>query len=489
MEPPKDAEAWRRHDLPPRRLPSAAEGVAGGGRLVGWRGGFALTLAATSAAAAIPDARADGLHGSMRNDAHAAVLPPQEWKPSQPPTRVPAVTPDRRAREREHRSIKSVYDGRDVVGLLDLRSAAVGQLGRDFVVRLRTEGSWTAAALAEHPGRKLCLDVWRGAVVSDRPQLQLCLGGRRSAGQASLRARVLDVAGRAAPGAGRSAAITRPDARTVRLQIPAETIGLRVGRFLWRARTTWTSDDGRCVLLADGSDPCLDLASNDGVVGARIVPVRALRCLARGPRFVLHGPRVDKVVALTFDDGPSPYTPAILRILRRHDVPATFFVVGQVIPGHGRLLRRMLRDGHEIANHSWNHANLARGGFHSSRQLAATTSAIERRTRFEPCAFRAPYGAVGSDLIARARRLGMTTIGWDVDTRDWTLPGSASIARRAITGVRRGSIVLMHDGGGPRSQTVGALATTIRALRARGYRFVTVADLLGLKLVYGRVRS
>lgn len=438
------------------------------------------------ASLALPLAAAAAVASATVSDARAPALPPEEWTPSRPATPVPAMVA--RARAPEYRSIKSVLDGRDAAGGLDVRRAAVGQLGRDLFVSLRTEGRWTATALAADPARQLCLDIWRRAAVSRSAELRVCIRGRRHARNTTLTASVVDAARLAARNAGRAATITRPGARGVRLRIPTETIGLAPRRFAWRVRTVWTSDVS-CQPLADGSDPCVDLAPGEGAVGGRIVPVRLLRCVASGPRFVLRGSRAEKIVALTFDDGPSGYTPAILRILRRENVAATFFVVGQVVPGRGPLLREMLRAGHEIGNHSWNHPNLARGGAYSSRQLAATSSAIERVTRFEPCSFRAPYGAIGSDLVARARRLGMTTIGWDVDTRDWTRPGSRAIYRTAIAGVRRGSIVLMHDGGGPRSDTVGALAATIRTLRARGYRFATVADLLGLKLVYGRVRT
>jgi peptidoglycan/xylan/chitin deacetylase (PgdA/CDA1 family) len=191
------------------------------------------------------------------------------------------------------------------------------------------------------------------------------------------------------------------------------------------------------------------------------------------------------MVAITFDDGPGPYTPSVLRILERSHIPATFFQLGGQISGREHLLRRMLRDGHALANHSYNHANLAGGGPAAYRQLAATSGRIRGASGYTPCLFRPPYGAVSGSLVSEALRLDMLTIIWDVDPRDWSRPGAGAIRARVLGGVRPGSIVLLHDAGGPREQTVGALPGIIARLRARGYRFVTVPELLSLREIYG----
>jgi len=202
-------------------------------------------------------------------------------------------------------------------------------------------------------------------------------------------------------------------------------------------------------------------------------------CRRGGPPFRTNGPRNKKVVALTFDDGPSDYTDDVIRILVREKAKGTFFVLGNQIPGRERLLQRMLGWGFEIGDHSYSHPQ-----FPSSGQLSITRNRIRKATGFTPCLFRPPYGAVNRDLIGRARTLGMMTINWDVDPRDWSTPGSGAIYSRIVGAAQPGSIILMHDGGGPRGQTVAALPDVIRTLRVRGYRFETVTELLRHRFVY-----
>jgi len=117
-------------------------------------------------------------------------------------------------------------------------------------------------------------------------------------------------------------------------------------------------------------------------------------------------------------------------------------------------------------------------------QIAMTAAAIKKATGFQPCLFRAPYGSVNSTVINTARSLGFSTIQWDVDPRDWSLPGTSAIISRVLSGTRNGSIVLQHFAGGPRYQTLNALPTEISTLKARGYKFVTVTQMLGYKLIY-----
>jgi peptidoglycan/xylan/chitin deacetylase (PgdA/CDA1 family) len=128
---------------------------------------------------------------------------------------------------------------------------------------------------------------------------------------------------------------------------------------------------------------------------------------------------------------------------------------------------------------------VSRGGAFASGEITSAAGAIHKATGFRPCLFRAPYGAVSSSLIGLARGLGFTTIQWDVDPQDWARPGSGAIYARVVGNVRNGSIVLMHDGGGPRSQTLAALPGIIHTLKARGYGFVTVDQLTGARLRYG----
>ena len=137
-----------------------------------------------------------------------------------------------------------------------------------------------------------------------------------------------------------------------------------------------------------------------------------------------------------------------------------------------------------IGNHSWSHPVLSGGGSFADSEISRTNARIGRQTGFTPCVFRAPYGAVSSSLIAIARRHGMLTIEWDVDPTDWARPGTGAIISRVLGQTRPGSIILMHDGGGLRNQSVAATDVILGTLARRGYKVVSVETLLGLKPVY-----
>jgi peptidoglycan/xylan/chitin deacetylase (PgdA/CDA1 family) len=208
---------------------------------------------------------------------------------------------------------------------------------------------------------------------------------------------------------------------------------------------------------------------------------RPIGCVPRRPLFRVHGPRGRRRLSLTFDGGPSRYTPGVLRNLRRFGARATFFLRGDQIRGRAHILRRTLRAGHELANHSYSHPHLP-----SFRELARTNRLIRRLTGFEPCLFRPPFGAWSSRLIGDARRLGMLTIYWDVDSHDSVGADAATLRSRVVGLARGGSIVLMHDGPGQRRATRIALPRVLRALRRKGYRMVTVSELLGLEQRFSR---
>jgi peptidoglycan/xylan/chitin deacetylase (PgdA/CDA1 family) len=189
-----------------------------------------------------------------------------------------------------------------------------------------------------------------------------------------------------------------------------------------------------------------------------------------------------KLVALTFDGGPSGYTPKIDRILQRKHVRSTFFWVGSRIDGWERMVKRASRQGHEIANHSWFHDDLTGLPAGAIRhQLARTNRLIARLTGKRPRIFRPPYGAVNPKVRRVAGDLRMRTVTWDVDSVDWTSPGCEQIVAKVRREVRPRAIVLLHDGGGNRTQTVCALPRIIHDLRARGYRFATVSKVLRKK--------
>jgi peptidoglycan/xylan/chitin deacetylase (PgdA/CDA1 family) len=222
-----------------------------------------------------------------------------------------------------------------------------------------------------------------------------------------------------------------------------------------------------------------------------VAPVRyrPTGCVARlGALAYRHGPP-RKLVALTFDDGPSVYTERFVRMLKANDAVATFFMIGEQLGGSYRaVLREELRDGDALGDHTWSHPNLlAMGGVRG--QLQRTLLAIRGLSGYTPCIFRPPYGAYDAAVVRAARALGLATIMWSVDPSDYTLPGVATIARRVLAAATPGAIVISHDGGGPRAQTLAAYPAIIAALRARGYRFVTVPELLGFRLVYRRCRA
>jgi peptidoglycan/xylan/chitin deacetylase (PgdA/CDA1 family) len=175
-------------------------------------------------------------------------------------------------------------------------------------------------------------------------------------------------------------------------------------------------------------------------------------------------------------------------MLRAQGAVATFFMIGdQLSSGDQGTLREELRNGDALGDHTWTHPDLVTAGGVVS-QLQRTKSAIAALSGYTPCVFRPPYGDYDSSVLHTARSLGLDTVTWDVDPSDYALPGAPAIEQRVLAQVQPGSIVLSHDGGGPRTQTLAAYPRIIMALRARGYRFLTVPQLLGLHTVYVRCK-
>jgi peptidoglycan/xylan/chitin deacetylase (PgdA/CDA1 family) len=231
-------------------------------------------------------------------------------------------------------------------------------------------------------------------------------------------------------------------------------------------------------------------SGNGGSGGAKpdAVRYRPIGCVARDGAVAHFDGPARREVALTFDDGPGALTPGFVRMLFARHVKATFFMVGkQVSGGERQLLSEELRDGDALGDHTWSHPNLLASG-EVGRQLAETKAQIASVSGYAPCVFRPPYGAFDRAVLDTARSLGLATIAWNVDPRDWALPGVGSIEATVLAQVKLGSIVLSHDGGGPRGQTLAAYPRIIAALRRRGYRFVTVPQLLGYPTVYRRCR-
>ncbi len=182
-----------------------------------------------------------------------------------------------------------------------------------------------------------------------------------------------------------------------------------------------------------------------------------------------------KVVALTIDDGPSPvYTPQILRILHQYGITASFSMVGRNAAAFPGVAREVAAAGHMIVNHTWNHYNL--GSMPSTAvqdEISQATDAIHAATGERPSMFRAPYGVWPPDVFSYCAQAELTPLAWSVDPRDWSRPGVRAIVRDVVSDTRTGSIILEHDGGGNRSQTVAALKIWLPRLLDAGYQFTT----------------
>ena len=184
--------------------------------------------------------------------------------------------------------------------------------------------------------------------------------------------------------------------------------------------------------------------------------------------------RGEKVVALTFDDGPSPvYTPQIVRILTAAKVPASFEIIGLDGAANLGILRVENAAGMALVNHTWTHVDLALlPAWLWPAEVDRTSSLLRGVTGHPVRCLRPPYGLSDRAVDAQLRVRGLAELDWDVDPSDYLRPGAAVIARRVLAALHPGAIVIMHDGGGNRSQTVAALPAILRGIRAAGYQIV-----------------
>lgn len=184
----------------------------------------------------------------------------------------------------------------------------------------------------------------------------------------------------------------------------------------------------------------------------------------------------DKVVALTFDDGPSKYTSKILDVLDKYEASATFFLIGNKVDFYGDVLRRMLKEGSEIGNHSYDHKLLTRLSKEEfQEEIDKTQKAIYDVTGFTPTLFRPTYGGYTNVLKSYTD---LKFVLWDVDSRDWQVKSKNKIMKNILPNVKSGSIILMHDN---HEYSLNALDDLIKELKNQGYKFVTVSELLELK--------
>ncbi len=207
-----------------------------------------------------------------------------------------------------------------------------------------------------------------------------------------------------------------------------------------------------------------------------VTPARAAVIARRSP------PQGKKVVALTFDDGPWPSsTLKIVSILQNQKVPATFFMVGVTATKRPVIARKVAKAGMLVGSHSFSHKQLNTLSRKAvRREVVMGSRRVGQITRTEQRWFRSPYGLTDTEVLRQVRSGRLRVAGWTVDSQDWTRPGVKKIVRNVVYNVRPGSIILMHDGGGNRAQTVAALPYIIKDLRKKGYRFVTLDQLAAM---------
>lgn len=189
-----------------------------------------------------------------------------------------------------------------------------------------------------------------------------------------------------------------------------------------------------------------------------------------------------KVVALTFDDGPWPQTTAkILDILKKNDIKSTFFVVGQNVKNYPDLAKRVVTDGHTIANHTWHHWYHYMNPRVAAYEIDNTTNLIYQTTGVKTSLFRPPGGIMHNGVAAYARSNKYAIIMWSADSVDYSRPAVPRLINNIFREAKAGGIVLMHDGGGDRTHTVQALPEIISKFRKQGYQFVTIPELLEMQ--------
>ncbi|MFD0696779.1 polysaccharide deacetylase family protein [Paenibacillus sp. GCM10027628] len=199
----------------------------------------------------------------------------------------------------------------------------------------------------------------------------------------------------------------------------------------------------------------------------------------------------EKVIALTFDDGPHPeYTAQILDLLKQYDAKATFFVVGNKVKLYPDLLKREVDEGHELANHTYSHAYLSKRT-NMKKEINKAEEIIYATTGRHCQLFRPPGGFFNERLVSTVRQEGykMVMWSWQLDTKDWNTPGVNRIVNKVLSNARNGNIILFHDYIEGPTQTIEALKIILPELKNRGYRFTTVSEMLNYqKAIPAKIR-
>ncbi|MBD1939254.1 polysaccharide deacetylase family protein [Microcoleus sp. FACHB-68] len=193
-------------------------------------------------------------------------------------------------------------------------------------------------------------------------------------------------------------------------------------------------------------------------------------------------PSKEKVIALTFDDGPWIETPKVLGILKEYDVKATFFMIGQHVQTYPDIAKQVVAAGHALGNHTWHHYTHQMDGATAAAEIDNTSNRIFQVTGVKTQLFRPPAGRLENGLAEYARNQKNSVVMWSVDPLDWLESTSPqSLVKAVLDNAQPGGIVLLHDGGGNRTRTLQALPPIIAELKQRGYRFVSVQELLEME--------
>ncbi|MBE6479299.1 MAG: polysaccharide deacetylase family protein [Olsenella sp.] len=186
-----------------------------------------------------------------------------------------------------------------------------------------------------------------------------------------------------------------------------------------------------------------------------------------------------KLVALTFDDGPSTYTQQYLDILARYDAKATFFCLGENIEAYPEQAKAIVAAGHQIANHTYDHEQLTAAPAETVlSEVTRGFACIKDATGVDTTVMRPPYGELRQSTWSETNGTMSVSVLWNMDSLDWTLPGADAIVTNSVIGIQPGYVILMHDGGGNRDQDVEALPRILETLTQQGYEFVTISELM-----------
>jgi peptidoglycan-N-acetylglucosamine deacetylase len=271
--------------------------------------------------------------------------------------------------------------------------------------------------------------------------------------------------------------------RAIALLAAAATLALIAGLAVGAASSGSSATTPKTAVVANGYFQRIRTLASGGAGSFVVEEQRAesqaiTRTLSYTPWVRAAGTQ-HKEVALTFDDGPGPYTPEVLRILVREHVPATFFEVGIEERYFHAATAQIVARGYPIGDHTETHAPMSELKRKAQlSQLIQESAAIGNYGAPFPRLFRPPYGVWNATTLSLLRKYKMLMVMWSVDTDDYERPGVSVIVQRALAGLKPGAIILLHDAGGDRSQTAAALPLIIRGLRRRGYKPVTIPRLL-----------